>query len=129
MANKLPGAIIVIAVLRDHFLTSEKKILKSFVTWARRLNPLGEPTNPVLLMTSHELFMDHFILATWEKLGEPHKSFANYETTRNLQNFTDATQRIYLDMASFYAWRDAQYRKRAALKQKDLKAPVDTQRA
>jgi hypothetical protein len=111
-------------VLREHFLASEKKILKSFVTWARRLNSFGEPTNPVLLMTSHELFMDHFISDTWEKLGEPHKRFANYETTRKFQNFADATQRIYLNMASFYAWRDAQYRKRAARKQKDLKAPV-----
>jgi hypothetical protein len=66
VANKLPGAIIVVAVLRDHFLASEKKILKSFVTWARRLNSFGEPTNPVMLLTSRELFMDHFISATWE---------------------------------------------------------------
>ena len=55
VAAKLPEAVIVIAVLRDRFTAAEKKILTKFVTWGRRVNVYGGPTNPVLLLTSHEL--------------------------------------------------------------------------
>jgi hypothetical protein len=37
VATKLPEAIIVIAVLRDHFTQTEKKILTGFVKWGRRV--------------------------------------------------------------------------------------------
>src|SRR5260370_10858924 len=53
VAAKLPEAGIVIAALRDYFTAAEKAILKKFVTWGRRVNVHGEPTNPVLLLTSH----------------------------------------------------------------------------
>lgn len=112
VAKKLPGAIIVIAVLRDHFISSEKKILKSFVTWARRLDVYGEPTNPVVLLTSRELFMDHYLSNTWKDAGEPFSNFASFHQTRTLREVAHATQSLYLDMPSFYTWRDAQYRRR-----------------
>lgn len=112
VATKLPGAAVVIAVLRDHFLETEKQILKSFVTWAQRLNSFGEPTNPVLLLTANELFMDHHVSWTWKALGEPHAKFVGFETTRNIRTLANATQQIYLGMPSFHAWRDQQLRKR-----------------
>ena len=68
VAVKLPDAVVVIVVLRDHFTSAEKKILKKFVTWGRRVNAYGEPTNPVLLLTSHELTMDHDLSWTSKEL-------------------------------------------------------------
>jgi hypothetical protein len=51
--------------MRDQFTVAEKKILTKFVAWSRRVNVYGEPTNPVLLLTSHELTMDYHLSSTW----------------------------------------------------------------
>ncbi|WP_439924987.1 hypothetical protein [Nitrobacter sp. JJSN] len=105
VAQKLPDAVIVVAVLRDHFTEKEKRILRKLVTWGRRTNAYGEPTNPVLLLTSHELFMDHHVQYTWKNLGGEHAKFADYNHTRDLHSFADATQQIYLGLKSFSEWR------------------------
>lgn len=125
IGRKLPGATIVIAVLRDDFTTTEKKALRQFVKWGRRPDDQGRPTNSVILLTAHELFFDLHISATWKNLGEPHKSFSDYEHTRNLHNFADATQRIYLGLPSFYDWSAAEWKKRAA--RRNTRAKVDGQ--
>jgi hypothetical protein len=114
VATKLPEAIIVIAVLRDHFTQTEKKILTGFVKWGRRVNLYGEPTNPVLLLTSHELTMDHFVSSTWKEIGGKHAKFTEYNNTRTLFDFADATQQIYLDMPSFNQVRREYWEKRNA---------------
>ena len=111
IGQKLPGAILVISVLRESFTASEKKWLQQFVKWCRRLDDHGRQTNPAILLTANELFFEHMISATWEKLGEPFKSFADYEHTRNLHSFADATQRIYLDLPSFHQCYEAEWKK------------------
>jgi hypothetical protein len=112
IAGKLPGAIIVISVLRDHFLPAEKRILEPFVKWGRRLNSDREPTNPVILLTSNELMFDHLLSATWQSLGGAHAKFGTYDHTRNLQGIADATQQIYLGLPAFNAWMRSQWEKR-----------------
>ena len=114
IGRKLPGAIIVISVLCETFLSSEIELLEPFVKWGRRINDEGQPTNPVILLTANELFSEHHISATWEELGDPHKNFTDFHHTRNLLNFADATQRIYLGITSFHEWQEAEWRKRAA---------------
>jgi hypothetical protein len=126
VAAKLPEAVIVIAVLRDHFTPAEKEILKKFVTWGRRVNLYGEATNPVLLLTSHELTMDHYLSSTWKELGGQHARFAGYEHNRSLSNLADATQQIYLDMPSFHAMREEYWRKRRARRAQKQIVPVPT---
>jgi len=116
VAAKLPDAVVVISVLRDHFTAAERSLLKSFVAWGRRLNDFGEPTNPVILLTSHELLADHNVSFEWKRLGGVHARFAEYEHTSRLQSFADATQQIYLEIQSFHAWRQAQWRKAAEKK-------------
>jgi hypothetical protein len=123
IASRLPDAVVVISVLRDHFTTAEKKIITKFVNWGRRVNVHGEPTNPVLLLTAHELMMDHHISATWKQLGGLHAKFEAYDHTRNLINFADATQQIYLGVKSFHQTRDEYWRKRLARRQA-IKAKV-----
>jgi hypothetical protein len=101
VAAKLPGAIVVISVLRDHFLPIEKRILEPFVKWGRRLNADREPTNPVVLLTSNELMFDYLLSATWKNLGGEHAKFSAYDHTRNMRSIADATQQIYLGLPSF----------------------------
>jgi hypothetical protein len=112
VAGKLPGAVIVIAVLRDHFLPAEKRILEPFVKWGRRLNADREPTNPVPLLTSNELMFDYLLSATWKDLGGVHAKFGAYDHTHNVRSLADATQQIYLGLPSFDAVRRAQWEKR-----------------
>ena len=123
VAAKLPEAVIVIAVLRDHFTVAEKKILTKFVAWSRRVNVYGEPTNPVLLLTSHELTMDFHLSSTWKALGGQHAKFADYEYGRTLFNLADATQQIYLGMPSFHQVRDQYWKKRHARRKRLEKKP------
>lgn len=111
VAAKLPEAVVVVAVLRDHFTVAEKKLLKKFVAWGRRVNAYGEPTNPVLLLTSHELTFDYLLSSTWKELGARHAKFADYEHGRTLFNLADATQQIYLGMFSFHQEREQYWQK------------------
>jgi hypothetical protein len=120
IAARLPEAVMVIAVLRDRFTASEKEILTKFVAWGRRVNVYGEPTNPVLLLTSHELTMEHHLPSTWKVLGGQHVKFTSYEHTRTLFNLADATQQIYLGLPSFHQERDEYWKKRHA-RRKSLK--------
>jgi hypothetical protein len=114
VAAKLPEAVIVVAVLRDHFTPAESNILRSFVTWGRRVNVYGEPTNPVLLLTSHELTMDYDVSNAWKKLGGKHAQFSDSNRIQTLSAFADATQQIYINMRSFHDERREYWQKRHA---------------
>lgn len=114
VATRLPNVVVVISVLRDHFTRTEKELLRKFVNWGRRVNIHGEPTTPVLLLTAHELTMDHLLSATWKNLGGAHARFADFEHTHSLLDFADATQQIYLGLPSFRESRSAYWEKRLA---------------
>ena len=102
VAMKLPDAALVISVLREDFTPAEKQLLEKFVNWGRRVNVHGEPTNPVLLFTAHELTTDDLLSETWKDLDGAHAQFTDYEHTRTLLNLADATQQIYLGLPSFH---------------------------
>jgi hypothetical protein len=118
VAAKLPDAVVVIAVLRDHFTKNEKKLLTKFVTWGRTPNSYGEPSNPVLLLTSTELLMEHSVTTTWKHLGGKHAQFSSFREMRNLLGFANVTQQLYLDMPSFGKWLEERWKKRLARRQK-----------
>jgi hypothetical protein len=123
VAQKLPGAFIVLSVLRNDFTSLEKTILRQFAKWGRRRNDLGRVTNPVILLTSRELFFDHLLSATWKDLGKPWSSFSEYDHTRNLYEVADATQQIYLGLPSFSEWERAKWEKRTATRKKMTNKP------
>ncbi|MGV2291883.1 hypothetical protein AAHK20_24435 [Trinickia sp. YCB016] len=114
VATTLPNVVVVISVLRDHFTRTEKELLKKFVNWGRRVNIHGEPTNPVLLLTGHELTMDYLLSTTWKKLGGAHARFADFEHTHSLLDLADATQQIYLGLPTFHQARREYWEKRLA---------------
>ena len=112
IGKKLPGAFIVISVLRDTFTSSERKLLITFVKWCRRLNKDYLATNPVILLTSNELLFDFSISISWRSLGDNYKKFADYDYTHNLHGFADATQQIYLGIESMGELRDRERNKK-----------------
>ena len=111
---KLPDAVVAISVLREHFTRAEKQLLEKFVNWGRRANVHGEPTNPVLLLTSNELTREPPLSSAWKDLGGAHASFAGFEHTRTLLDVADATQQIYLGLPSFHQVRSKYWEKRFA---------------
>ena len=127
VAQKLPGAFVVLAVLRDDFTSLEKKLLQQFVIWTRRPDERGRAMNSAILLTSRELFFDHLLTATWKDSGKPWSSFSDYDHTRNLHALADATQQIYLGLPSFDEWEHARWKKRAekrtAMKKKGTNIP------
>jgi hypothetical protein len=117
LAAKLPGAYIAIAVMRDHFTTGEKALLRPFVQWARRLDADGHATNPVILLTGHELFADHDMLSTWKELGEPYVRFTDHFNSRNLELIAQSTQAIHLGLPPLWEVRRERWERRAVNKQ------------
>ena len=91
VARKLPGAFLVLSVMRQEFTVAEKKLLEGLVKWGRRPDERGLPTNPVILLTGHELFVEHHISATWKELGGLYANYSDYRDTRTLRGFADAT--------------------------------------
>lgn len=114
VATRLHDAVIVISVLRDHFTASEKKLLKDFIKWGRRVNCHGEPTNPVILFTGHELMAVNHLHEKWKNLGGVHAEFADYLQTNSLLKLADVTQQIYLKIPSFHKEREAHWKKKAS---------------
>jgi len=116
IGTKLPGAFLVVAVMRDDFTAAEKTRLLAFVKWARRPNALGDLTNPVLLLTGNELFHRFAISSTWEELGGRHAEYSDYDHTRDLKSFAESTQAIYLNLPPHYEDRRKASEKRRARK-------------
>lgn len=116
IARKIKGAVIVISVLRDHFIPEELKLLAPFVKWCRRSDPNGEMRNPVILLTGHEAFSRFDIGLTWKELGGEHAKFEGFEHRDSLHAFADATQAIYLGLDPYHiemqknAWRSTRSR-------------------
>ena len=101
LANKFPGSAIVISVLRPEFTENELRFLLPFVKWTRRLDQYSRPRNLVILLTGVELFHEFDVQSTWSALGGRYKRFGNYEATRSLSSFAQATQALHLDLPAF----------------------------
>lgn len=102
IARKIEGAVIVISVLRNHFIKDEQKALESFVRWCRQPDRNGEMRNPVILLTGHEAFCQFDIGMTWKELGGEHAKFEGHQHRESLRAFAEATQSIHLGLKSYH---------------------------
>lgn len=113
LAKEFPGAVLVLATLRDSLTNEEKRIIKPLVSNGRRHWKSEQTYNPVIILTGTELFSRREIPYCWKgkkgKAGEIEKS--NFYA-RNLSDIADATQQIYLDMKPYHEWRVEQRKKR-----------------
>jgi hypothetical protein len=113
VASKLPGAVVVLSILRESFNPSEKAILIPFVNWGRRSADDGRAMNPVVLLTAHELAGDRWLSHKWKSLGKPYEAFVDPYHTSDLHHFADATQRIHLGLPAIHEQRKVEWKKRA----------------
>lgn len=112
VGEKIPGAVILVSVLREDFTSKEKSILTPFVKWGRRPDKEGKPTNPVVLLTGRELFFDHLLGPTWKSFGGRYEEFSDYEHTEDLDAVADATQQIQLNLPSVSTQRRKEWERR-----------------
>jgi hypothetical protein len=60
--------------------------------------------------------------SAWKELGSDHARFSDYNHTRDLHSFSDATQQIYLGLKPFHQWRREVWEARSARQKKNVKA-------
>jgi hypothetical protein len=118
IGKRLPGSMLIFSVLRDDFTETEKKLLRRFVKWARRLDVKGGPSNRVLLLTGTEMFEVFLPLEhVWKKKGGNHAAFAEFHKTKTLRAIADSTVSIYLGIPSFEDEQFAAWEKRKKKRQ------------
>lgn len=97
VAQVVPGAIAVVAVMKKAFSENEKARLAELTKWGWELVD-GRPRAQVLLLTGVELFADFSVEKAWEEAGNPYPKDARHWIFRDLDEFARATQKIHLDL-------------------------------
>jgi hypothetical protein len=113
LSDNFPGAVLVFATFRKEFTKNEKLLLSRVVNRGRKYWKAEHPLNPVLILTSAELFARWSPPMCWKDLGEKHSHFADvYHGWIDLLKLCDATQQLYLDMKPWYQWLEERWEKR-----------------
>lgn len=98
VAEKFPGAVMVVASLREigEYSLEEIARLRRLALWGRR-TPFPQ-SNPLIILTGTELFADHGISNAWKKVDgkEVHPSY----DFNDLYTLADMTQHRYLGLES-----------------------------
>lgn len=117
LAKTFPGSIIVFSTLRKNLTKREIKEITSIAKAGRKYWKNDRPINPVLILTSTELFSFHGPPYCWEDAGLKDEKF---ERISGLMSICDASQQIYLKLPSWeQEWHDKwekQHKKRQAKK-------------
>jgi hypothetical protein len=103
VADRLPGAFIAVATLKQDFSAKEKARLTSLAKWGRRRRHNGFPANPLIVLTDTELFSAWHVDAAWKEKGGRAKALVEpaYVNTSNILTFSELTQQLYLDLPPF----------------------------
>jgi hypothetical protein len=105
VAKVVPGAIVVVSVMKMAFSEEEKKRLAVLTKWGWELVN-GRVRAQVLLLTGVELFARRSVRAAWKEAGAPYPKEASDWIFRDLDNFARATQKIHLGL-DYYEALDA----------------------
>lgn len=97
VSRVLPGAIVVVSVMKMAFSKNEKARLAELTKWGwERVD--GRHRAQVLLLTGVELFADFTVRAAWDDAGEPYSKDTDYSIFNDLDEFARATQKIHLGL-------------------------------
>jgi hypothetical protein len=126
LAVAFPGSALVFATLNSDLLESEVKLIRNLAVAERKKRLRRKSSSYVILLTGTELFSDR-IGDNWKKKGGLHERFSqrSFELTQ-LEVLSDATQQLYLDLPSWSAWLEAEWKKR---RQTQAKRKAKSQRA
>jgi hypothetical protein len=106
IGTKLPGTVLVIAVLKNELSSREKKRIGRLALWGREPMADGSRRAPVVVLTGTELFAPHHVEHEWRKAGGRRQELteAAYVRMDNLVTLADLTQQVYLDLPDYWAW-------------------------
>lgn len=93
----VPGAIVVVAVLKMAFSENEKARLAEMTKWGWELVD-GQPRAHMLLLTGVELFENFSVAKAWDEAGDAYPKDADHWIFGDLDDFARATQKIHLDL-------------------------------
>jgi hypothetical protein len=110
LAKKFPGAILCFATFNESFSPKEVAALKRIVLKGRRHFDVGRIRNPVILLTSCELF-GQFKLGGYDDQYGSKANYARMVAMRgDLQELADFTQQVYLGMQPYHEWYQEKHR-------------------
>ena len=105
LSKEFPGAVLVFATLRNKLRYTEKKLLRPLVNQGRKYWKADRPYNPVLVLTSTELFGLFRPEESWKRAGASHAQWTGkFHRSLSLLELCDATQQIYLGMKPWRRW-------------------------
>lgn len=115
ISKEFPGSVIVFSTLNSFLTQREKKLLRPLVKQGRKYWKEGRTNNPVLILTSTELFSHTSLEDTYQERGGQHAKFKRrHFVLHQLRPLCDITQQLYLDMQPWSNW----YRKEIEKRQK-----------
>ena len=114
IGTKLPGTVLVIAVLKDQLSRAEKKRIGRLALWGREPMADGQWRAPVVILTGTELFASFSVEQEWNDCGGLRQELTKhaYIQMDNLVTLADLTQRAYLDLPAYGTWFEKRMEKR-----------------
>ncbi len=105
LSKEFPGSVIVFSSLNSSLTQKEKRLIRPIVRQGRKYWKEGRTSNPVLILTSTELFSHHIGLShTYKEIGGQHAKLVDkHFDLHQLRPLCDITQQLYSDMQS---WSD-----------------------
>jgi len=123
LANSFPGAVIVFATLQEHLTKPEIRLIEPFASKGRRYSADGRSHNPVLVLTSTELYSNYSLMKTWKQKGGRYQDLAaRRRLDPGLLPLCDLTQQLYLGMPSFGEWDKKRWEQRKLSREKSKRA-------
>ena len=106
IGTKLPGTVLVIAVLKDQLSRAEKKRIGRLALWGREPMADGRWRAPLVVLTGTELFSSFWVEREWKECGGLRQELTKHANIRmdNLVTLADLTQQAYLDLPAYWAW-------------------------
>jgi hypothetical protein len=104
LSKEFPSALIVFATLNAEVSPGERSLIRTLVERERKRRLKNKPFSEVLILTANELTTTLSPTDKWGSLTDKHKALENF-ASRDLDQLAEATQQLYLDMDSWYAWK------------------------
>lgn len=113
ISKEFPGSVIVFSTLNSTLTQKEKRLFRPLVKQGRKYWKEGRTNNPVLILTSTELFSHISLDNTYKEKGGQHAKFeGRHFELHQLRPLCDITQQLYLDMQPWSDWFHTEVEKR-----------------
>lgn len=113
LGDQMPGAILTFAKLGKDLSKDEVDMIKRLVMRQRRLWKARRPHCAVLILTGTELYGRHGAPECWkDKGGKYEDAYKRWRHVGSLRDLAEATQTLYLGIASLHEWAEGERKKR-----------------